>query len=130
MQFEREFHQDSNMLQKYLHNDPPIHIRRTLDQYYFMTLESTKTRDSDQVVHRETRGNRLKSHHSDNHGTRLVMVDQLWLWILDDSKATSLHFLDYIMETDDELCRYNYNVVSKAVGQKQGRLVRCSQDAS
>ncbi|KAK0653060.1 hypothetical protein B0T16DRAFT_455371 [Cercophora newfieldiana] len=75
-----DYEADEQLLRENLHRDPPLHIRRTLDQYYFLTLDDTSARDRDQVVYRETRAGR--SFHSRN--TRLVMVDQLWLWILDD----------------------------------------------
>ncbi|KLU81147.1 hypothetical protein MAPG_00242 [Magnaporthiopsis poae ATCC 64411] len=71
---------DEQLLKKHLHEKPPLHIRRTLDQYYFLTLEDTSARDRDQVVYRETRAGR--AFHS--RSTRVVMVDQLWLWVLDD----------------------------------------------
>lgn len=75
-----DYEADEQLLRENLHKDPPLHIRRTLDQYYFLTLDDTSARDRDQVVYRETRAGR--SFHSRN--TRLVMVDQLWLWILDE----------------------------------------------
>lgn len=50
-------HRDKKLIQKYLHHDPPLHPRRTLDQAYYWTLKSTKTRDRDQVVYRGTRAN-------------------------------------------------------------------------
>ncbi len=59
-----------------------MHIRRTLDQSYFLTLEDTTIRDEDQVVYRETRSGRTRRTKDDV--TRIVMVDQLWLWILDE----------------------------------------------
>lgn len=74
-------HPDEELLRDYVHYEPPLHLRRTLDQSRYGTLEDTESRDLDQVVSRGTkvpRGNR--------HGaTRVVMVDQLWLWILDES---------------------------------------------
>ena len=81
MKFLKRFAFDTRMLRRFIHNDPPLHIRRTLDQFYFHTLEDTRVRDSDQVVHRGTRALR--------DGTpKIIMVDQLWLWILDDSRST------------------------------------------
>lgn len=77
MEFGKKFPHDTKMLRSFIHHDPPLHIRRTLDQFYFHTLDDTSARDCDQVVHRGTRG--AKDH------TRIIMVDQLWLWILDDS---------------------------------------------
>ena len=68
-----DYEADERLLRENLHQDPPLHIRRTLDQSYFLTLDDTGVRDKDQVVYRETRAGR--SFHSRN--TRVVMVDQL-----------------------------------------------------
>ncbi|KAH8602515.1 hypothetical protein B0O99DRAFT_587613 [Bisporella sp. PMI_857] len=63
----------------YLYHDPPLHSRRTLDQSYYWKLNDTGLRDRDQVVYRATRtGNDTKK------TTRVIMVNQLWLYILDD----------------------------------------------
>jgi hypothetical protein len=79
-----DYFDDEQLLKRNLHKDPPLHVRRTLDQYYFSTLEETSARDRDQVVYRETRAGRgIQSR------ARVVMVDQLWLWILDDSMQES-----------------------------------------
>ena len=77
-----DYEADERLLRDYIREDPPLHIRRTLDQYYFATLDDTSQRDKDQVVYRGTKAGR--SLHSRN--TRVVMVDQLWLWILDESE--------------------------------------------
>ncbi|UKZ69360.1 uncharacterized protein TrAtP1_010368 [Trichoderma atroviride] len=116
---------------------PPLHIRRTLDQSYFSTVEDTAARDTDQVVYRQTRAGRQKHQKGEQCGTatskerqpnesgnsvesstsvtavastctsaldtrttknlvklvgvtRVVMVDQLWMWILgEDTIITS-----------------------------------------
>ncbi|KAK2002584.1 hypothetical protein LX36DRAFT_626672 [Colletotrichum falcatum] len=47
-------YRDQRLLEKYLHHDPPLHPRRTLDQSYYWTLKSTRLRDRDQVVYRGT----------------------------------------------------------------------------
>ncbi|KAL2284203.1 hypothetical protein FJTKL_09172 [Diaporthe vaccinii] len=47
-------YRDRRFIQKYLHEDPPLHPRRTLDQAYYWTLKTTKLRDRDQVVYRGT----------------------------------------------------------------------------
>jgi hypothetical protein len=69
------------LMKHYLHLDKsnPLHIRRTFDQYCYYTLKSTADRDSDQLL------SRVKP---DNFGSHLplLMVDQLWLWILSDGK--------------------------------------------
>ena len=66
---------DQHILKEYLFNYPPLHPRRTLDQSYYWTLESTDRRDRDQVVYRWTKEEQM---------ARLVMVDQLWMWVLDE----------------------------------------------
>lgn len=63
---------------------PPLHIRRTLDQFFYTDLVETNARDEDQVIFRYTAKNspdRIK----------LFMVDQLWLWVLD----SGMRFLKY-----------------------------------
>lgn len=57
------------------HAIPPLQLRRTLDQYFYTHLKDTSRRDSDQVVYRHTK---LVLE------PKIFMVDQLWLWILDD----------------------------------------------
>ncbi|ETN45935.1 uncharacterized protein HMPREF1541_00117 [Cyphellophora europaea CBS 101466] len=55
------------------------HKRRTLDQYHFPTLD-TSTRDTDQTAQRYAR----KHSGPQWQSQRMLMVDQLWLWVLDD----------------------------------------------
>lgn len=71
---------DSNRTGDEHSRGPALHIRRTLDQSYFLNLVDTSRRDRDQVVYRATR---LPWREPGNL-TRIVMVDQLWMWILDD----------------------------------------------
>ncbi len=106
-----EYHYDQELLRDNLHKIPPLHPRRTLDQSYYWTLKTTKKRDRDQVVYRGTAPQKEFMHHHtckkkedecDHHHcnwtkdeqcdqcqhdirkvARVVMVDQLWLWILD-----------------------------------------------
>ncbi|KAK8137001.1 hypothetical protein PG984_004941 [Apiospora sp. TS-2023a] len=112
-------YRDKKLLDKYLHADPPIHPRRTLDQAYYWSLNTTQGRDRDQVVYRGTRAAVENLHqfdirnqvwpkheeqkdawispesHEDNAPcracqdnirkiSRLIMVDQLWMWVLDE----------------------------------------------
>ncbi|KAI0185285.1 hypothetical protein EV127DRAFT_515449 [Xylaria flabelliformis] len=72
---EMDYEDDEHLLRKSISAKAPLHARRTLDQYYFPTLEDTSVRDRDQVVYRGTK-----------YGSpRVVMVDQLWLWIMNDN---------------------------------------------
>lgn len=100
-------YRDKMLLKKYLPNNPPIHPRRTLDQAFYWTLNSTKKRDKDQVVYRGTTTRPADFHRynvddgvfPDHTGllghcrtctsnikkvSRVVMVDQLWMWVLDE----------------------------------------------
>lgn len=76
---------DVRLLRDHLFQSPPLHARRTLDQSYYWKLPNTDGRDQDQVVYRETKEGKNIS-----RTTRVVMVDQLWMYILDDSKLTLL----------------------------------------
>jgi hypothetical protein len=64
----------------YLDEKHPLHVRRTLDQYYYHTLPNTEERDKDQT------GIRYHDKHLkwDNRDLKpvLTMVDQLWMWVL------------------------------------------------
>lgn len=70
---------DHSLLDAYLYDNHPLHMRRTLDQYYYHTLLSTEKRDSDQVI------SRYQDRHNDESRKTpriITMVDQLWLWVL------------------------------------------------
>ncbi|RYN91333.1 hypothetical protein AA0119_g10561 [Alternaria tenuissima] len=83
-----------------------LHIRRSLDQYHYHALSDTGNRDNDQLVSRmfdKDRDDQLK-------GPRVLMVvDQLWLWVLKDNTIfTSFtrrwskgDFNDYANDTTD-----------------------------
>jgi ribosomal protein S18 len=64
-----DYEADERLLRDFLHEEPPLHVRRTLDQSYFWTLQDTASRDRDQVVYRGTRGGQRPQ-------GRIVMVDQ------------------------------------------------------
>jgi hypothetical protein len=77
---------DEMLIRQHLYADPPLHIRRTLEQYYYWTTEDTGPRDRKQVVYRGTRLRR-----DPEALPRVIMVDQLWLWILDDSEFSGAY---------------------------------------
>lgn len=95
-----EFRTEARLIGTYLHGDAPLHPRRTLDQSYYGALKNTGTRDRDQVVYRATtpQPHDCYEHLDERTGKcrqcledikkvpRLIMVDQLWLWILDESE--------------------------------------------
>ncbi|KAG6362737.1 hypothetical protein INS49_007830 [Diaporthe citri] len=88
-------HREKSLIRKYLHSDPPLHPRRTLEQTNEWTLSlSWHASARDQVVHRATRPKQLDFHSVDPSTKewrdrirklpRVMMIDQLWMWILDD----------------------------------------------
>lgn len=112
-------YRDKKLLETFLMLDPPMHPRRTLDQAYYWSLDTTSSRDRDQVVYRATTADPRKFHRWDpdrcawtghdreehltsaersrlDHKTcadctinirkisRLIMIDQLWMWVLDE----------------------------------------------
>ncbi|KAL6830087.1 hypothetical protein V8C40DRAFT_286055 [Trichoderma camerunense] len=140
--------------------EPPLHIRRTLDQSYFSVVEDTVDRDTDQVVYRQTRARKERHEKKQDNEkaatsstslnttsphtqhvesaavsrtlvtgpgsttssdtatkkkkekmtklvgvTRVVMVDQLWMWILGEATLIidqcSKVFFDRTQPTDD-----------------------------
>ncbi|KAI7532186.1 hypothetical protein KC317_g19571, partial [Hortaea werneckii] len=73
----------------HLHSE--LHIRRTLDQSFYRTID-TDARDIDQVVYRyEQELSKSKHQEEDSRDdVKVLMVDQLWMWILgDDLVVTS-----------------------------------------
>jgi hypothetical protein len=71
---------DEKLLRVHLKSERPVHVRRTLDQSYYWTLKDTSVRDRDQVVYRAT-----NKRDQNPRTPRVVMVDQLWMWVLDGS---------------------------------------------
>lgn len=64
-----------------------LHPRRTLDQFYYPSLRNTEKRDADQTISKWT-GSGLTEGGRDAAApdSRMIMVDQLWCWVLDNSK--------------------------------------------
>lgn len=131
-------YRDQRISEEYMSGEKTLHPRRTLDQYYYGTLNTTKTRDRDQVVYRGTTRDTERAHKfrdvqprkglvskiasclqehrgkkcskdapadtyrwtghttiEDEHGcshcksdvqkvSKVIMVDQLWMWVLDE----------------------------------------------
>ena len=79
-----------------MHSRHVLHIRRTLDQSQYHNLKDTVIRDADQAIHRYQKNLKEKgSNKSKNIETEepltVIMVDQLWLWMLDDGRETRYH---------------------------------------
>lgn len=58
-----------------------LHIRRTLDQSLYHNLKDTVFRDADQTVHRYQKELNKKKPEK-QQPLSVIMVDQLWMWIL------------------------------------------------
>ncbi|PBP25883.1 ankyrin repeat and protein kinase domain containing protein 1 [Diplocarpon rosae] len=56
-----------------------LHVRRTLDQFFYHNID-TKSRDQDQVVYRYQL--KSKDQVESDLDPKIVMVDQLWMWVL------------------------------------------------
>lgn len=70
----RELTPDQALIKGYLNHK--LHVRRTLDQFYYSMLNTWK-RDGDQVVYRYAR-----SKGALERDVKILMVDQLWLWVI------------------------------------------------
>ncbi|KAF4958663.1 hypothetical protein FGADI_2211 [Fusarium gaditjirri] len=65
------------------------HLPITLDQFYYPVLQDTSQRDNDQVLSRYLEWKERKS------AKRILMIGQLWLWILDEKTIiTATHQTD------------------------------------
>ncbi|KAF2003204.1 hypothetical protein P154DRAFT_99544 [Amniculicola lignicola CBS 123094] len=83
------------------HNHPlllhPLHVRRTLDRSYYYALEEAeiRKRDVDQVLYRYTYGE------LELYDPMMIMVDQLWLWVIDEQTAVSAFPRRWGLESKD-----------------------------
>ncbi|KAJ5788736.1 Mitochondrial substrate/solute carrier [Penicillium paradoxum] len=92
---------EAQLIWTYLGSEPPVHFRRTLDQYGYPNLRSTVARDDDQMLWKRTRrpariDEQLREYlqpdddDPDKPGAdefmngNVLMVDQLWIWIIDE----------------------------------------------
>jgi hypothetical protein len=69
---------DACLIRAYLKNTKGLHVRRTLAQSQYSMLSNTEERDRDQILLKHSKGM-----------AKIVMVDQLWLWIFDGSNFPS-----------------------------------------
>lgn len=84
---------EHRLIWQYLTSDRPFHCRRTLDQYGYPSLRNTSVRDADQILYKRTRPYadddqvwkaKQKRKRPFDGAAKVLMVDQLWLWIVDD----------------------------------------------
>ena len=105
---------ESKIIWQYLKSDLPLHCRRTLDQFGYPSLRNTAVRDADQVLYKRTKvdkdtpapqeyGSKQRKNLGRGIGrqssiagahedviAKVLMVDQLWLWVLDGGKCSTI----------------------------------------
>lgn len=70
-----------------------VHPRQTLHRFGYSMITSTETRDRDQVSFRWAAAIRGPRRYYRKKSFRpVIMVDQLWLWMLEDGKISSRDF--------------------------------------
>ena len=113
---------------QHLTSDRPVHCRRTLDQYGYPSLRNTAVRDADQILYKRTKpkpsaessqqppvkeklssrssaGRRNGSSGNDDNAAKVLMVDQLWLWIMDNQTVITFFAAKEKEENDNGLSR-------------------------
>lgn len=101
---------ESKLIWHYIHSDPPVHCRRTLDQYGYPSLRNTAVRDADQILYKRTKIDKDDAPVKDSKMRQIfrpsadcdsqpapedvngnvLMVDQLWLWILNNGECPTV----------------------------------------
>ncbi|KAI1112881.1 hypothetical protein F5Y14DRAFT_452570 [Nemania sp. NC0429] len=80
--FARENHTGDNYTRDHRNH---LHIRRTLDQFYYINVADTGDRDMNQVVQRyAVKEKDSMASKREILSSALIMVDQLWLWVLEE----------------------------------------------
>ncbi|KAJ5684524.1 uncharacterized protein N7477_000869 [Penicillium maclennaniae] len=132
--------QEAQLIWQYLGCEPPIHFRRTLDQYGYPNLRSTVARDDDQMLWKRTRrpvrlDDQLRSYMQatdedpeDPERTvfmdgNVLMVDQLWLWIV-DQKTIVTFFPNQEATTSEGKLLEQTNLHSSIYNELNGDLAR------
>ena len=116
------------LIWQHLTSDRPVHCRRTLDQYGYPTLRNTAVRDADQILYKRTKrkseaessqeppvkeklssrssaGQKRRSDGDDDNDAKVLMVDQLWLWIMDNQTVITFFAAKEKEENDGGLWR-------------------------
>ena len=116
------------LIWQHLTSDRPVHCRRTLDQYRYPSLRNTAVRDADQILYKCTKrkleaessqGPSIKekvssrssagridgSSGNDDNTAKVLMVDQLWLWIMDNQTVITFFAAKEKEENDNGLSR-------------------------
>lgn len=96
-----------------------LHMRRTLDQYFYHGIDTTQ-RDSDQVVWRYCDRYRRPEE------PKLFMVDQLWMWILGGGKLLRKKSPGIKFVADHSFARHRNYLLPSTMGSTKARSAeRC-----
>ncbi|KAK3988464.1 hypothetical protein QBC44DRAFT_382394 [Cladorrhinum sp. PSN332] len=84
-----DYRRYQELLTTYLDQHHPLHTRRTLDEFYYFNLEAREmdARDKSQTFSDYFRKNPKVNNGEPNFP--ILMVDQLWLWVLDNKTVIS-----------------------------------------
>ena len=116
------------LIWQHLTSDRPVHCRRTLDQYGYPSLRNTAVRDADQILYKRTKpkteaqaskdppvdeklsnrssaGGRGGLTSNNENTAKVLMVDQLWLWIMDNQTVITFFAAKEKEENDNGLSR-------------------------
>jgi hypothetical protein len=131
---------EAQLIWTYLGCEPPVHFRRTLDQYGYPNLRSTVARDDDQMLWKRTRRparideqlrEYLNSTQDDPDNSdvgvfmdgNVLMVDQLWVWIV-DQKTVVTFFPEQEATTSEGKLFEQSNLHSSIYNELNGDLAR------
>lgn len=126
---------EHKLIWQHLTSDRPIHCRRTLDQYGYPSLRNTSVRDGDQILYKRTKADadtpllkeeKLKHKHRSlgrrsvaaganidpttgaspvDADAKVLMVDQMWLWVIDNQTVVTFFAPKEKEENDNGLSR-------------------------
>lgn len=126
---------EHKLIWQHLTSDRPIHCRRTLDQYGYPSLRNTSVRDGDQILYKRTKADadappakEEKSKHKHRSlgrrsvaaganidptsgvphadaDAKVLMVDQMWLWVIDNQTVVTFFPPKEREENDNGLSR-------------------------
>lgn len=128
---------EEKMIWKYLSCERPIHVRRTLDQFGYPHLRSTVSRDDDQMLWKRTRKleDLIDWPTSDDElpplsnspdsivDGKVLMVDQIWLWVL-DQKTVVTFFPNQEGSSSEEKLYAQSNLYNSIYNELNGDLAR------
>lgn len=90
---------EAKLIWQYCCSKRPVYCRRTLDEYGYPNLRTTSLRNADQTLYKRTKTGMAFLEYPATPGNllgKVLMVDQLWILILDDRRSCAIFGLDQI----------------------------------